>query len=153
MGNPLSSVGIEGIDLSGFQVVDSSFFTHFLGPSMTIHKTAISFNSASVESLNNCENVNIMVNYEKKRVLVKPVSSSEKDAIRWHKGKNSSKSPRLECTYLAKQIFEHWNFDEENRYRTLGRLVKGGKDNKLMLLFDFSDPQTWQGRSMVKNDG
>ena len=51
---------------------------------------------------------------------------------------------------FTKSLYEAWGWNEKLRYRTVGKLVK--YDRKLMLLFDFSHPEVWEGMKLVKGD-
>ena len=106
------------------------------------------FNKASVTALNSCERIRIEVNPNDQRILLIPVNSRDKDAVRWVMGKDLQ--PRkIECLRFTSQLFESWDWNEGNVYRTIGRIVSS--DKKVMLLFDFSDPETWalKGKAMA----
>lgn len=52
---------------------------------------------------------------------------------------------------FGKQIFSMWEWDEKLRYRVTGKLVMS--DNKVLLMFDFSCPDIYEGSKLVKNSG
>ncbi len=142
---------IGDISMDGFQVVRGQYFSRQLEPAMTLWNTSISFNVPAYNALNNCESVQLLVNPDTKRILVKPAPSKGSDAINWIKDPSDPKTTKLECSMFAKQLFETWGWDQTLRYRTNGKLVKF--DRKLMLLFDFSRPEKWKGMKLVKEDG
>ena len=135
--------GIMEISREGFQVVSGETFRKPLRvnmPAITLWYNSISFNKASVTALNSCERIRIEVNPADQRILLIPVTSRDKDAVRWVMGKELQ--PRkIECLRFTSQLFESWDWDEGNVYRTIGRIVSS--DKKVMLLFDFRDPETW----------
>ena len=143
--------GIMEISREGFQVVSGETFRRPLRvnmPAITLWYNSISFNKASVTALNSCERIRIEVNPNDQRILLIPVNSRDKDAVRWVMGKDLQ--PRkIECLRFTSQLFESWDWDEGNVYRTIGRIVSS--DKKVMLLFDFSDPETWalKGKAMA----
>lgn len=139
---------ISDISLEGFQVVSGHYFVRCNEPAMTLWQTAISFNAASFAALNNCDMVQILVNDKKRCIIVKPVSSKEKDALNWNKKSPKASHNRIECASFGRQLYEQWNFEPENRYRASGRLVQC--DSKVMLLYDFSHPESWKGSKPVK---
>lgn len=135
--------GIMEISREGFQVVSGETFRKPVRvniPAITLWYNSISFNKASVIALNSCERIRIEVNPADQRILLIPVTSRDKDAVRWVMGKDLQ--PRkIECLRFTSQLFESWDWEAGNVYRSTGHIVSS--DKKVMLLFDFSDPETW----------
>ena len=102
---------IKEISLEGYQLVRGQYFTRRVEPCMTLFDTAISFNGAAYESLNNCDSVQFLVNEQNMSIIVKPVNSKEPDAINWNKNKN--KATRIECTSFTKQLYEAWGLETD----------------------------------------
>lgn len=142
---------IRDISMDGFQVIRGRYFSRQLEPALTLWNTAISFNIAAYTALNNCESIQLLVNPDTKRILIKPSLSKDQDAINWIKDPSCPKSAKLECSMFTKQLFEIWGLDQALRYRTNGKLVQF--DRKLMLLFDFNHPEIWKGIKSVKENG
>ena len=140
---------IKEISLEGFQLVRGQYFTRRVEPCMTLFDTAISFNGAAYESLNNCDSVQFLVNEQNMSIIVKPVNSKEPDAINWNKNKN--KATRIECTSFTKLLYEAWQLETDCRYKSIGVLVQ--RDKKVMLLFNFQKAVSWRGSSLVKGNG
>lgn len=141
---------IADINMDGFQVVRSQYFSRMLEPSMTLWNSAIAFNGPSYNALNNCEAVQLWVHPAAKRILVRPCPSKDPDAVNWIKNPTNPRTTKLECSMFTKQLFSAWGWDTALRYRTNGKLVK--YDRKLMLLFDFNNPEKWKGTNMVRED-
>lgn len=142
---------IRDISMDGFQVIRGRYFSRQLEPALTRWNTSISFNIPAYTALNNCESIQLLVNPDTKRILIKPSLSKDQDAINWIKDLSSPKSTKLECSMFTKQLFERWGLDKTMRYRTDGKLVQF--DRKLMLLFDFNNPEIWKGIKSVKENG
>lgn len=139
------------ISLEGFQVVRGQYFARPVTPTMTIWETGISFNSEAFASLVNCEAIQILINDQKRCIIIKPTSSKETDAVAWRRGKDSTpKYSKFECGGFAGSLMQRWGWDKNIRYRSYGHLVQC--DKKVMLLYDFTDPERWQGKSLVKDD-
>ena len=137
---------LPDISLEGFQVVRSQYFSRMLEPAMTIWNTSIAFNTISFTALNNCDMVQILVHEKDKSIIVRPVNSKDPDAVNLKK--NNTKYSRLECSAFAKQLFEMWGLDANNRYRTMGKVVQC--DKKVMLYFNFKNAESWKGTKLVK---
>lgn len=140
---------IKNISLDGFQIVKSKYFSRQNEPVMSLFSSAIAFNIAAQNALNRCEFVEIYLNEKNKSIIIKPAAGSkENEAVRWRSGKEEPKYSRVECSMFAKPIFESWGLNPKYHYKATGRLVQC--DKKVMLLFDFTDKEVWQGSKMVK---
>lgn len=136
---------LQEVSMEGFQVVSGDMFrnvTRLSLPSITLWHNSISFSRATVRALNNCERIRIEVNSNTKCILLVPVTSKDKDAVRWVKTGKEIQPRKIECLNFATQLFSTWGWNKKNVYRAVGRIVTS--DSKLMLLFDFNDPESWQ---------
>ncbi len=136
---------IMDVSMDGFQVVSGDMFrnpTRVTLPAITLWYNSISFNKASATTLNNCERVLIEVNPQTRCILLVPVTTKDKDAVRWIKTGKVTQPRKIECIAFTSKLFESWGWERKNVYRTTGRIVSS--DKKIMLLFDFSHPETWQ---------
>ena len=139
---------IDDVNLDGFQVVRGHYFSRASEPSVTIRPTSLTFNIAAYGALHNCEAVQILVNQNAQRILVRPINSSEPDAVNWIKDLDAPKAKAIECSAFTRQLYEKWDWSPKRRYRANGKLVK--YDKKLMLLFDFTEPEIHEGLKMVR---
>lgn len=142
----------EEISLDGFQIVKSEMFVQMArrsDPTCTIWPTRLSFSKLSLTKLNNCEYVRIEVNPKTKSLIVIPVSSSDKNSIRWLTGQKECTTRKLESRQFGADIYRVWKLDREYNYRARGRLVSS-KDNKVMLLFDFKNAEAWKTKQLEK---
>lgn len=133
------------IDLEGFQVVSGEMFAHLPRKSdatCTLWPSSMSFSKQSLVLLNNCEHIRIEVNVPKKGLLVVPVTTKDRDCIRWIKSVKAPTIRKMECGSFAKQLYQAWGLNENQVYRAIGKLVT--HDNKVMLLYDFNDAETWK---------
>lgn len=127
---------LDNISLDGFELVGKQFFVQDNEPLMTIWNEAIGFSASSFAALENCEAVKIMMNSQKKQIIVMPTSSTEADALRWRKSNNVAKFSRINCTPFTREVFRLWQLDDNQKYRCYGRKAK--IDNRIVLLFDFT---------------
>ena len=142
---------IPEISHDGFQVVSGEMFKHMQRisqPSATLWYNSISFSKASVQELNNCERVRIEVNPSTKCLLIVPVTIKDKDNIHWVKNVKDPQARKIECKAFTAQLFETWGWKPDYVYRTTGRVVS--VDKKVMLLFDFSEPESWLWKERTK---
>ena len=136
---------IEEMTLDGFQIVSASMFHHpprKCEATCTIWPTRISFNKLTLEKLHYCDYIKIQVNPTTKCLLLSPVTSSDKDSIRWVKGEKEKFLRNLESKAFGEQLYQKWGLDADYNYRTAGRLVT--VNQKVMILFDFNHPEVWK---------
>ena len=142
---------IEEVSLDGFQIVASDMFVHLPRKSdatCTIWPTKLSFSKLALSSLNNCEYVRIEVNPRTKCLIVLPVSSGDKNSIRWVKGTKEFSVRNMESRRFGEQVYKSWGFDTDYNYRAVGRLVTANQ--KVMMLFDFNDAESWKTQRVDK---
>ena len=133
------------ISMDGFKVVSSDFFytvSRVSAPTITIWDGSIGFSKQDLILLNSCENVLLQINAADKKILVVPTTSKDKDAIRWVKKTNPLEAKKFSCPKLTDNLYDAWNWDKDYIYRATGRLVT--VQNKVMLYFDFSEPEKWK---------
>lgn len=136
---------IKEISLDGFKVVSGEMFAHLPRKSdatCTLWPTSISFSKQSLVLLGNCEHVRIEVNVARKGLLVVPVNSKDRDCIRWIKSVKEPTVRKIECSRFTRQLYEAWGLNLDQVYRAIGKLVAA--DNKVMLLYDFNENETWK---------
>lgn len=135
---------IKEVSMDGFQVVSGDMFRSFTRvnlPAITLWYNSISFSKAALIALNNCERVRIEVNPKTKCILLIPVTAKDKDAVRWAKTGKDMQTRKIECLAFTSQLFDGWGWNKNYVYRSTGRIVSS--DKKIMLLFDFSNPENW----------
>lgn len=141
----------EEISLEGFQIVKSETFTHMPRkgePSCSIWPNRLSFNKLSLQVLNNCEYVRMEVHPYEKKMLVIPVTSKDKDAIRWVKGQHELNIRYFESRRFGDDVYGAWGLDETLNYRAPGHLVTS--NGKVMLMFDFAKAESWKTKEWKK---
>ena len=66
----------------------------------------------------------------------------DKDNVHWLKRGKEPSARKMECTTFTSQLYNTWGWRKDLAYRSVGRIVSS--DKKIMLLYDFVDPETWQ---------
>ncbi len=142
---------IEEISVEGFKVVSGDLFVHLprkSEPTCTIWSNSISFSKTALIALNSCERIRIEVNPEKRCILIVPVTAKDKDGIRWIKNVKEPQTRKMDCKQFTMQLFDMWQWRYDYVYRAPGRLVTA--EQKVMLLFNFAEPENWKCREKVK---
>ena len=135
---------VQDINMDGFQVVSADLFCNyqrFDAPTLTLWIDQVSFSKAAVKALNNCERIRMEVNPQSKKILLIPVTIKDKDGIKWMITGKEPHGRKLECKAFSEKLFQAWGWDIDRVYKAPGRIVIS--DQKVMLLFDFSNPDSW----------
>ena len=143
----INNIGIEEVNLDGFQIVRSEMFFHFPRKgeaTCTVWPTRISFSKLALTLLNSCEYVRIEINPNTKCLLVVPVTSKDKDSIRWIKGQKEFTVRNMESKQFGDILYSAWGLNPQCNYRAAGRLISS--KGKVMLLFDFSEAEMWKSK-------
>ncbi|MBD5103278.1 MAG: hypothetical protein HDT47_00230 [Ruminococcaceae bacterium] len=144
---------IPEISIKGFKVVSGEMFARppkKIGPTCTIWHDHIAFSKTALNALNNCERVRIEINPKAKCLLLVPVTEKDKDGIRWTKDLKEPATRKIGCKLFSSQLYEAWGWKLDTVYRTSGKIVSA--DKKIMLLFDFNEPETWKRKMKVKKN-
>ena len=142
---------VQDINMEGFQVVSADLFCNYQradAPTITMWIDQISFSKAAVNALNNCERVRMEVNSQTKGILLVPVSTKDKDGIKWMITGKDPHGRKLECRAFTEKLYKIWEWDTDRVYKAAGRIVVS--DQKVMLYFDFSAPDSWEYGSRMK---
>ena len=127
---------LENISMDGFQVVKRQFFETPTDPLMTVWGESIGFSAAAYEALENCQMVRILLNNERKAVMVMPATSSDPEAMKWKATAKVCKFRRITCPSFAKKLMVDWGLDLGAKYRCYGKAAR--VESKVVLLFDFT---------------
>ena len=144
---------IQEISLEGFKTVSSDMFYGSTRPTvstLTLWRDSISFNKASFTVLNCCERIRIEVNSKTKRILAIPVTTRDRDGIKWIKDIKHPAAKKLFCSSFTTLLFKEWGLSREKAYRTEGHIVAA--DQKVMMLYDFTKCESWITPEGAKKD-
>ena len=134
-----NELSLDEVSMEGFTIVNGEFFKRLIEPILTIRARSLTFNAAAYKALNLVNSIQIFVHKTNRKILVTPASSDEQNSLVWLKNPADLSSHSLECTSFAHQLYQSYGWIQENAYRSQGRLVTAS--NKVMLLFDFSNPE------------
>lgn len=141
-GDIITDVGAEPeevIDLAGYQVTRAEFFAHQREPSITIWPDKIKFNMACIRRFPGVTHIQFMIHPEQKRLLIRPCEPDAPDSIRWVTGggEKEIKNREMICRIFAEKLFDLMNWNQEYRYKILGKPATCGKE--ALYLFKLTD--------------
>jgi len=138
---------LEEINLDGYKIVRSEMFSHLprkTDATCTIWPYKIAFSKVALVALNDCDFIRMQVNPSNKCLIIAPTTSSDVNCIRWTKGTKERLVKHMESAAFGTDLYRSWGLDPEYNYRATGRLVTANK--KVMMLFDFNDPEIWRSK-------
>ena len=142
---------IEKVTMDGFKVVSSKMFTNEKAPTMTIFQNEIAFSREAHEYLNYCAAIQMMLNTEERKIMIKAAPSTDENSIVWKNKLKETYIPRINCPKLTRPLFRIWQWNQDYRYKAEGRLVRC--DKKPILLFDFNEAKSYSAKEVSKQDG
>ncbi len=126
----------------GYQVVRGEFFAHVCEPSISFNQNKIYVNAACLKRMPDVEYVQILVNSDEKKLVIRPANEDAKDAFLWCSSKTTVRKPKLiTCrVFFAKMVsLMSWNADY--RYKLLGKLIRSGGEK--IIVFDLTATETY----------
>lgn len=126
---------LQEVELKGFQLVKSQYFARQVDPSMTLWETAVSFGTASFDALDKCEFINMYVDYDKRKILIKPTTSKAREAIKWIKIWKSLYRQGLNVPALPDQCLKRGSTTTDTDTGHTENLFKATKKSCFFLTF------------------
>ena len=137
-----------GLDMRGYEVVRSQYFSTTQNPAMTIADGKLSFNTACLKKFENVEYVELLLNSVNRCIAVRPCDGNNPNAIHWGKLREGrwcalSKS----CRGLAKTLFDIMDWDQDLKYRFRGDFIEN--DDQKVMLFQLDEPEMVKTENIV----
>lgn len=132
----------EGFSWAGYQVVHKELFSHKFDPTLTIRESSITFNNACISRLEQVVYVQLLINPEQQKLVIRPCQQDARDAIRWciEKG-DKRKSRQITCRLFAAKLYELMGWDAMYRYKLQG--TKIDYQGEELYVFDLSSTEVW----------
>ena len=135
----------DDFDYSQYAVVRGEFFSHINEPSIAFSDMQFSANSAAVRKLPNTDYIQILINPESKKILVRAAHEDEKDSFLWvrYRRKDGKRLPKkVTCKMFSAKLFDQMGWDAESRYKFLGKMIRS--QGEVFFVFDLSEPEVFQ---------
>ena len=122
----------------GYQVVRKELFSHLRDPAIVIRPDGISFNTACIKGLADTVYINIMVNPDKRHMIVVKSGEDKKDSLRWCVVKEDiRKSRKITSPLFSGMIYTMMGWDTKYRYKILGYRIHA--EGEEIFIFDLND--------------
>lgn len=132
----------QDFSYDGYQVVRRELFAHLREPAVVIRKDSITFNTACIAGLEDTIFVQILVNPENKRMVVRGCQENDKDALRWCVEKpDKRKSRKVSSKIFSAKIYDLMGWHSDCRYKILGHKIEF--DGELIYVFELLDTEIY----------
>lgn len=148
----LEKIADEAFSFEGYQVVRREFFAHKFAPALTIKGNSIVFNSACINKLENAVYVQVLINPQQEKLVIRPCDEDTKDSLRWCIAKSEKrKSRQITCGLFTAKLYNLMGWEAQYRYKLLG--TKKRIDGEEIYIFDLTATEAYLPNTTEPKDG
>lgn len=130
----------QEFNYDGFQVVRKELFAHLRDPAMVVRYDSITFNTACIGGLEGAVYVNLLINEDNKRIVVRRCGENDVDALRWCIAKpECRKSRAIKCREFSKRLYSMMEWNPNLRYKIMACKIE--HDGEELYVFDLTHPE------------
>ena len=138
----------DSFSYNGYQVVRGEFFAHLYEPSVCFNQSKIYVNTGCLKRMQDVDYVQILVNAEEKKLVIRPAGEDEKDAFLWCSIKNNARKPKqITCRVFFAKIANLMSWNTDYRYKLLGKIIRSREEK--LIVFDLTATEIY--RRTAKN--
>jgi len=133
--------------------VRREFFAHTFEPALTIRGNSIFFNTACIRKSEDVVYVQLLINQEQKKIVIRPCCEDDKDALRWCVVKGESRRTRtIKSDIFSSMLYDLMGWDSSYRYKLLGTTFDF--QGLCLYLFDLKATEVYMNQSkIIDEDG
>lgn len=136
----MEEIYVDNFNYEGQQVVPAEYFAHRYEPSITFNQGKIALNTACLRRFPDIEYIQILINPNDKKMIVRPCSGEEKDSFVW---RTKSKKPKqISCNIFFGLVANLMNWNSNYRYKLLGKLIK--TSDEYLFLFNLTSYEFYE---------
>ena len=128
--------------LNNYQVVRREFFAHMHEAAVTFRYDSLCFNSAAINKMPEVTHVHVLINSQKKKMIIKACDPEAKNSNKWSKfDKKKEKwvSRRLTARMFCAKLYDMLGWAPENRYKIQGTVMRC--EEEIILVFDLEETE------------
>lgn len=133
----------QDFSYDGYQVVRRELFAHLREPAVVIRRDSVTFNTACIAGLEDAVYIQILVNQDNKRMVVRKCEENDKDALRWCIAKSDKRKSRK----MSNKLFSAMMYDMMGWTRIadtdLGHKIT--HEDETMYIFEFIRNRDFHG--------
>ena len=132
----------ETFSYDGYQVVRGEFFAHTFEPSITFNDNKVYVNMACLNQMPMVEYIQILINQQTKKLVVRPCKEDEKDSFRWCSSTGRRRPKQITCRIFYAKLAEMMQWNPAYRYKILGKMVTANSEQ--LYIFDLTATEMYQ---------
>ncbi len=140
--DPRAAELAKNFSYDGYQVVRRELFAHQREPSVVIRRDSTTFNTACIEGLEDAVYIQILVNTDEQKMVVRRCGENDKDALRWCITKQDKRrSRKVMSRIFSQKMYELMGWDSKYRYKILGHKIV--YEDEMIYIFDLTETETY----------
>lgn len=133
----------------GFQVVRGEYFSHMNEPSITFSDNTFAVNMACLRKAPTTEFVQVLVNQNDQKLVIRPCTEDVKDSFAWHTLRRKPK--KVICPLFFGKVMSMMGWNPEHRYKIIGKLIVS--QGQYLFVFDLKSPEIYQRSMQIDENG
>lgn len=139
----------QDFSYDGYQVVRRELFAHLREPAVVIRRDSVTFNTACIAGLEDAVYIQILVNQDNKRMVVRKCEENDKDALRWCIEKpDKRKSRKMSNKLFSAMMYDMMGWNTDCRYKILGHKIT--HEDETMYIFDLLETEIFMNTKRKK---
>lgn len=139
----------QDFSYDGYQVVRRELFAHLREPAVVIRRDSVTFNTACIAGLEDAVYIQILVNQDNKKMVVRKCEENDKDALRWCVEKpDKRKSRKMTNKLFSAMMYDMMGWDLDCRYKMQGYKIT--HEGETMYIFDLLEPEIYMDTKRKK---
>ena len=139
----------QDFSYDGYQVVRRELFAHLREPAVVIRRDSVTFNTACIAGLEDAVYIQILVNQDNKRMVVRKCEENDKDALRWCIEKpDKRKSRKMSNKLFSAMMYDMMGWNTDCRYKVLGHKIT--HEDETMYIFDLLETEIFMDTKRKK---
>ena len=139
----------QDFSYDGYQVVRRELFAHLREPDVVIRRDSVTFNTACIAGLEDAVYIQILVNQDNKRMVVRKCEENDKDALRWCIEKpDKRKSRKMSNKLFSAMMYDMMGWNTDCRYKILGHKIT--HEDETMYIFDLLETEIFMDTKRKK---
>jgi hypothetical protein len=140
-----------GFNFEGYQVVRREFFSHKFDPSLTIRSNGITFNNACIAKMEEVVYVQVLINPDSGKLVVRPCDEGDRDAIRWCIARDDKrKSRQISCSMFTAKLYDLMGWETLYRYKMQGTRIS--YQGESLYVFDLTSTEVYIPTTQESSD-
>lgn len=141
----------QDFSYDGYQVVRRELFAHLREPAVVIRRDSVTFNTACIAGLEDAVYIQILVNQDNKRMVVRKCEENDKDALRWCIEKpDKRKSRKMSNKLFSAMMYDMMGWNTDCRYKILGHKIT--HEDETMYIFDLLETEIFMDTKRKKKE-